>query len=227
MTTPSAKNQPPVAGERSNSIILPRNTPIPCKSSDVFFTIVDQQKSILLEVTEGEDTDPSFIKIVGSAEIHLLPYPKHAPMEVLFEYDLDGIIHITVVDQITNFQLGELSIRRASNLDEHEVQALQRKISKFTMSPNPVSVFISYAHKDTPWLRKLETHLGLLKQQGLISTWYDRRIMPGTDCAKVIGQQLEQATIILLLVSVDFLASNYCDQSEIKRALERHQAGEA
>jgi len=93
------------------------------------------------------------------------------------------------------------------------------------MNQNQVSLFLSYAHEDEALLRKLEVHLSLLKRQGLISTWYDRKIIAGTNWAKVIDKQLEQASIILLLVSPDFLASDYCYQSEMRRALQRHQAG--
>jgi tetratricopeptide (TPR) repeat protein len=92
---------------------------------------------------------------------------------------------------------------------------------------NAISIFLSYAHEDEPLLRQLETHLSLLKRQGLISTWYDRQIAPGTDWAKVIDERLELASIILLLVSPDFLASDYCYQVEMKRALERHEADQA
>jgi tetratricopeptide (TPR) repeat protein len=91
----------------------------------------------------------------------------------------------------------------------------------------PIEVFCSYAHEDEPLLQKLEAHLSVLKRLGLISTWYDRQIVPCTNWAQVIDERLEQASIILLLVSSDFLASDYCYQVEMKRALERHDAGQA
>src|SRR2546421_12707822 len=90
-----------------------------------------------------------------------------------------------------------------------------------------VEVFCSYAHEDEAWRQKLETHLSLLRRQGLISLWHDRLIVPGTDWAKTIDMQLETASIILLLVSADFFASDYCYGTEMKRALERQKAGEA
>lgn len=96
-----------------------------------------------------------------------------------------------------------------------------------TMFPNPINVFLSYVHEDEWLRRRLEAHLSPLKREGLISTWCDRQIMPGVYWAGVIDQHLEQASLILLLVSADFLASDYCYQNEVKRALERHQAGEA
>jgi hypothetical protein len=95
-----------------------------------------------------------------------------------------------------------------------------------TTHQTPINVFLSYAHEDEPWLQELETHLSSLKRQGLISTWYDRQIVPGTDRAQMIEQSLEQASIILLLVSADFMDSNYC-QVEMMRALEHHEAGKA
>jgi internalin A len=57
--------------------------------------------------------------------------------------------------------------------------------------------------------------------------WHDRLIKPGTEWADVIDANLEHAKIILLLVSADFIASDYCWEIEMKRALERHEAGEA
>src|ERR1700736_3934201 len=91
----------------------------------------------------------------------------------------------------------------------------------------PVEVFCCYSHADEAWLRKLETHLSLLQRQGLISLWHDRLIAPGTDWAKSIDTYLETASVILLLVSADFLASDYCYSLEMKRALERQESGEA
>ena len=92
---------------------------------------------------------------------------------------------------------------------------------------SPVEIFCSYAHEDELWLRKLKNHLSLLKRQGLISLWYDRLIVPGADWTKSVDAHLETASVILLLVSANFLASDYCYGVEMKRALERQEAGEA
>jgi hypothetical protein len=94
-------------------------------------------------------------------------------------------------------------------------------------SSTPVEVFYSYAHKDETFRNKLETHLSLLQRQGLITAWHDRHIIPGTDWAQAIDEHLERASVILLLISADFLASDYCYGLEMQRALERHQANEA
>src|SRR3954462_10521423 len=97
-------------------------------------------------------------------------------------------------------------------------------------SPSPaalISLFYSYSHKDEALRKKLETHLTLLQNEGVISGWHDRRIAAGTEWDGAISENLDKAGIILLLVSADFLASRYCRDAEIKRAMERHEAGTA
>ena len=90
-----------------------------------------------------------------------------------------------------------------------------------------ISLFYSYSHKDEALRRKLETHLSLLQDQGVISGWHDRRIVAGTEWEGQIDQHLDSADVILLLVSADFLASRYCRDVEVARAMERHEAGTA
>ena len=94
-------------------------------------------------------------------------------------------------------------------------------------SSHPVEVFYSYAHEDASLRDTLEKHLSLLHRQGLIFQWHDRQIAAGTDWAQALDIHLERASVILLLISADFLASDYCYGIEVKRALERHQANEA
>lgn len=88
-------------------------------------------------------------------------------------------------------------------------------------------LFFSYSHADEQLRDTLEKHLSALKRQGLIDTWHDRRILSGDEFDHKIAQNLEEADIILLLVSADFLASAYCYDVEMQRAVERHNAGEA
>ena len=90
----------------------------------------------------------------------------------------------------------------------------------------PRSVFISYAHEDEPLRQQLEAHLSLLRRQGLIADWHDCQILAGEEWARDIDEHLETASLILLLISPDFLASEYCYGVEMRRALERHQNDE-
>ncbi len=91
----------------------------------------------------------------------------------------------------------------------------------------PVKVFCSYAHADDKFRAQLEKHLATLSLQEAIHVWHDRRIDAGQDWKSEIDQNLEEAQIILLLISADFMASRYCTGIEMKRALERQQGGTA
>src|SRR5262245_28141894 len=91
----------------------------------------------------------------------------------------------------------------------------------------PISLFYSYSHKDEALRKKLEAHLSLLQAEGVISGWHDRRIAAGTEWEGTVSEQLDNARVILLLVSADFLASRYCRDVEVKRAMERQEAGTA
>ena len=91
----------------------------------------------------------------------------------------------------------------------------------------PIEIFCSYAHEDEPLQQELKKHLSALQRQGRISLWHDRLIAPGTDWAQAIDHHLNSASVILLLISSDFLASDYCYGIEMQYALARQQAGEA
>lgn len=100
-------------------------------------------------------------------------------------------------------------------------------MSTTAASAATVEVFYSYSHQDAALRDALEKHLAILKRQGVITEWHDRGIGAGHEWAGEIHAHLNAAQIILLLISADFLASDYCYDVELKRAMERHEAGEA
>ncbi|KGI92727.1 MULTISPECIES: toll/interleukin-1 receptor domain-containing protein [Pseudomonas] len=89
------------------------------------------------------------------------------------------------------------------------------------------NVFFSYCHADEALRDQLEKQLAMLKRQGVIETWHDRRIGGGEEIDAAIDDHINQDEIILLLVSPDFIASDYCYNIEMTRAMERHAAKEA
>ncbi len=91
----------------------------------------------------------------------------------------------------------------------------------------PLKLFYSYSHADEEYKNELKTHLEVLKNTGYITDWNDRDINAGDDWKKGLNQNLEEADIILLLVSSDFLASKYCYAIETMRALEKNDTGES
>jgi TIR domain len=88
----------------------------------------------------------------------------------------------------------------------------------------PLEIFYSYAHVDADEAlrNEMEKHLSLLKRSGYIVSWHDRRIGAGDDWRAQIDAHARSAHIILLLISSDFVASDYCYDVEMALALERH-----
>ncbi len=89
-----------------------------------------------------------------------------------------------------------------------------------------MKAFISYSHKDAWALDRLHTHLAMLRHEGKIKTWYDRKILAGGDIDQEISKQLETCDLFLPLISQYFLDSDYCYDQEMTQALKRLDAGE-
>jgi len=88
------------------------------------------------------------------------------------------------------------------------------------------TVFFAYSHRDEGILKELHAHLAMLEREGLIATWHDRCISAGSDIDDTIAAKLNEADITMLLVSAQFLASDYCYNVEMNRALQRHDKGQ-
>lgn len=137
----------------------------------------------------------------------------------------------TLEQQLIDLQRGggdaareaELRVDLERNTDQrlraaHRVQSSRQKAA---------SVFVSYARKDEQLRNKLSDHLGGLRQGGYILEWSDGQIVPGREWAPEIIRCLDEADIILLLVTSSFLGSEFIGRVELARALERHRRGEA
>jgi hypothetical protein len=133
------------------------------------------------------------------------------------------------------FQFGRNSIELEGYEDELETPVLYFREPPVTETrpetkrdpQAPLEIFISYSHKDEEFKDELLAQLAPLKRQGLIKPWSDRDIELSDDWKTKIDTRLNTADIILLLVSQYFVASEYCYDIEMKRAMERHKAGEA
>lgn len=97
-------------------------------------------------------------------------------------------------------------------------------MSEEKIPTRPITVFYSYSHKDEIFKEELETHLSILKRQGFINAWCDRKILPGKNWAQEIDKKIEDSDLILLLISPDFIASDYCYGIELKRAIDKHES---
>ncbi len=106
----------------------------------------------------------------------------------------------------------------ADLLDGVEEAAMRNK--------SPVKAFISYSRKDIDHLHALESALSPLKRLKNLKLWYDRAIDAGSDWEKEIFQKLDEADIVLCLVSSDFINSDFCYKREFEAVLEKHKKGE-
>lgn len=91
----------------------------------------------------------------------------------------------------------------------------------------PVTLFYSYAHEDEPLRDELQDHLMILERRGVVRSWHDRAIVPGHDWSREIDEHLRQADVVLLLISKDFIASDYIMGAELHLAMERQRTGDA
>jgi len=113
---------------------------------------------------------------------------------------------------------------KSSNPVDHW-RSREREVMKHAVLGRRLEVFESYAHRDEKLREELDKHLAALKRSDLIETWCDRRISPGSEFASEIDAHLTTADIVLLLISPDFLNSDYCYRREMGIALDRHAAG--
>src|SRR5258707_1383634 len=93
--------------------------------------------------------------------------------------------------------------------------------------PSTIEIFCCYAREDQLLLQNLRIHLTPLQRLGLVSVWSDININAGVEWEQELQKHLEASHLILLLISPDFMASEYCYSHEMKRALERHRQGQA
>src|SRR6266487_2744579 len=121
-------------------------------------------------------------------------------------------------------------IEKVDGLDKYLTSQQEQLSSQdFTLKQhsNVIDVFYSYDPQDEMLRKELEKHLRNLRSQNIIADWHDRNITAGTEWQRVISSHLDTAHLILLLVSPDFMASDYRYSIEMQRAMQRHPSGEA
>lgn len=109
----------------------------------------------------------------------------------------------------------------ADLLDGVEEPAMRDEVEQL-----PVKAFVSYAHKDLEYLKEMRSALAPLIRLQKLQLWDDRDINAGDEWREVLFKQLDEADIVLCLVSADFVASDFCYQKEFSTALEAHRRGE-
>lgn len=95
-----------------------------------------------------------------------------------------------------------------------------------SVESRPRQAFVSYSHRQEAWKERLLEALHPLEEQRQITAWHDRKLLPGRPWNGVIRAELERSDLVLLLVEPDFIASPYCRDVEVRRAVERAETGD-
>ncbi|MGE3843524.1 MAG: Hsp70 family protein [Vicinamibacterales bacterium] len=116
--------------ELKNWIIIPRNRKIPASESEVFNTVNEGQTEIKIQVTQGDDDDPEYVRFVtkdGGQVFSIPPYPVGAPIRITFHYDIDQTIQVEVTDLTADQSLGTFEVDNVANLTDEEVRSARQK----------------------------------------------------------------------------------------------------
>lgn len=170
----------------------------------------DKNKKTYIEVYSLNNTEGSFLSEV------ILELEKIIPSDVKKAVTLNGedfipveVIHVE--ERLNNWVFHY----------NHKYYKLP-DFKKYLKTPIKMKkIFISYSKADASYLTKLENHLSVLRRNGTISLWNCRQLLPGEKWDGKIKKELEEADIIIFMVSDDFLATDYIWDIEIKRAIER------
>jgi molecular chaperone DnaK len=117
-----------------NHILIDRGTRLPTRIETTVVTLWDNQEFWKAELTQGEDRDLKYVKVIGTGEIRFdHAKPQGYPLLVRVAYDVDGLIHAYVFDGRTQVPFGELHIARESNLSEGEMAAMKQQLGGITL----------------------------------------------------------------------------------------------
>ena len=108
-----------------------------------------------------------------------------------------------------------------------EDEGLNTELYRFINTLNSPSLFISYSHKDERFRDELRGALTPYERTGRLKIWDDTCIMPGQKWENEILSKLEDADIVVFLISNHFIRSDYCFQKEMQVARERDNTGKS
>ena len=120
--------------QEENFVVIPKNAKIPTKGEQHARTVVDNQSSILVRVTQGDDSDVRYVTEIGSKDIPITPYPKGAPFTVSYAYDIDQTVYVELYDETAHKTVGKFEIDRIMNMSDEEVKNAMRRISQMDIT---------------------------------------------------------------------------------------------
>lgn len=153
---------------------------------------------------------------------HLLAEETNKKIPTWFEVSKDNNFYLKYTDLISAAQNDEIRIEGCNKNGEREKVLIREFEALLDRPPRHAKrVFVSYSHRNTHWLGRLRAHLSGLRRSNEIETWTDQEILPGDLWDKKIKDALAEADVFILLLSADFIDSNYIWDIELKTAIER------
>jgi internalin A len=117
-----------------------------------------------------------------------------------------------------------LALSTKTGEDVNNLLAKYKHLVPFTVEgAEPKKIFVSYSHNNTVWLGKIKSHLSGLRRKNLIKDWTDQEIQAGEKWNEKIIDELKKADIVILLLSADFIASDYIWEVELKKVLDNRK----
>jgi internalin A len=171
--------------------------------------------------SDFEDLHRSIARLRVEEKVPLPEHPKHqVDYGKLRIMESKGITTLTDVigDDVVELDVGKL----LDGLEEPKTRRREVAADARMKLEKPIRIAISYSHKDEGLKEHLQNHLKLLERQGVLTLWHDREIIAGEDWKDVIDDRFQEADIVLLLISADFIASDYCYKIEMTTSLDRH-----
>lgn len=113
---------------KRNAIIIPKNSKIPVRKSQIFYTSAPNQTQVKMVVLQGEDPDPEFCTVIGTTTLDFPPKQENSPVIFNYEYDINGIIHATAKDPETG-KKSEIQVAREGALTNDQIDAKKKKMN--------------------------------------------------------------------------------------------------
>lgn len=169
-------------------------------------------QSASLLVADISNANPNVMYEVGLAQAQKKPLILIARSSRAIPFDLSGI-HVLIYDLVSPLEF----VQKLSKV----IQQALKDPTQFTYSgvsperEKRQNVFISYSHHDREYLDRLLVHLRPLEKEGLVDLWVDTRLHAGDRWKKEIEKALTRANVAVLLLSADFLASDFITDNEL------------
>jgi len=132
-------------------------------------------------------------------------HKKWIPEGLLFEVNINDLLN----------GVGSLYIEEKDNKNNDNQDMIENPSSDYGNSDHKNKIFISYSHVDSVWLNRLKLHFAPLEKKGILESWDDSKIKPGMQWRSQIKRALNAARVAVLLITADFLASEFISENEL------------